>query len=301
MKKYCNQWRNSYDIQNDFSAVQEHIESWAGLKTHNVPYKTFVDTNGPGSWNDPDQVLVGNGLFTPEQSRTIMSMWCLWSAPMLLSNDLRNISDWELEILLNKELIAVNQDPLGRQGYMIYNTTWNSTHTIRNNLLHADENGVLLRKPRSLTLATMRDPAQPQVDAGAAPPPPSNNAIVQVWRKDMSDDSTIALVYNTAVGRDCPISLDLQFEDFGFANITRVAVRVGGCWVKGRRPGLDLIVHPPYPPHLLTHLTSSPTNRISGSTGTWASLPRSLPSPDSIAATRLYSSFRWPTSQHATR
>jgi alpha-galactosidase len=71
---------------------------------------------GPGHWNDPDMLEIGNGGMSDIEYRTHMSLWAILAAPMLAGNDLREMSPDTLAILLNKEVIAVNQDKLGRQG-----------------------------------------------------------------------------------------------------------------------------------------------------------------------------------------
>jgi alpha-galactosidase len=71
---------------------------------------------GPGHWNDPDMLQVGNGL-TDTEDRAHFSLWALLAAPLLAGNDLRNMSQATRETLTNREVIAVDQDPLGVQGY----------------------------------------------------------------------------------------------------------------------------------------------------------------------------------------
>jgi len=70
---------------------------------------------GPGHWNDPDMLQVGNGL-TDVEDRAHFSLWALLAAPLLAGNDLRNMSAATKETLTNREVIAVDQDPLGVQG-----------------------------------------------------------------------------------------------------------------------------------------------------------------------------------------
>lgn len=70
---------------------------------------------GPGHWNDPDMLDVGNGMSNNED-RAHFTMWCMMASPLILGNDLRSMSKETREILLNKELIAVDQDTLGVQG-----------------------------------------------------------------------------------------------------------------------------------------------------------------------------------------
>ena len=71
---------------------------------------------GRGHWNDPDMLQVGNGVLTMEENRSHFTMWCMLAAPLLAGNDIRKMDKETLGILTNKEVIAVNQDKLGKQG-----------------------------------------------------------------------------------------------------------------------------------------------------------------------------------------
>jgi alpha-galactosidase len=71
---------------------------------------------GPGHWNDPDMLEVGNGGMTTTEYRAHFSLWCLLASPLMAGNDLRTMSPEIKEILTNKEVIAIDQDPLGMQG-----------------------------------------------------------------------------------------------------------------------------------------------------------------------------------------
>ncbi len=71
---------------------------------------------GPGHWNDPDMLEVGNGGMTTDEYRAHFSRWSILSAPLIAGNDLRDMKPEIHDILTNKEVIAVNPDPLGREG-----------------------------------------------------------------------------------------------------------------------------------------------------------------------------------------
>jgi len=71
---------------------------------------------GPGHWNDPDMMEVGNGGMTGTEYRSHFSFWALLAAPLIAGNDIRSMSAETKEILTNKEVIDINQDALGRQG-----------------------------------------------------------------------------------------------------------------------------------------------------------------------------------------
>ncbi len=75
---------------------------------------------GPGHWNDPDMLEVGNGKLTADENRLHMSLWCLLAAPLLAGNDLSNMSPEVLQVLTNREVLAIDQDPLGVQGHRVW-------------------------------------------------------------------------------------------------------------------------------------------------------------------------------------
>lgn len=107
----CNGWRLYDDIQDSWSSVEGIIDFWGEHQEELAPAAK------PGSQNDPDMIIVGdNALSTPAMARTQMSIWSIISAPLLISADLRNMTDWAKEILINEEVIKVNQDPAVRQG-----------------------------------------------------------------------------------------------------------------------------------------------------------------------------------------
>jgi alpha-galactosidase len=75
---------------------------------------------GPGHWNDPDMLEIGNGGMSDTEYRTHMSLWSILAAPLLAGNDLRSMTPGTLEILTNREVIAVNQDKDGKQGKRVW-------------------------------------------------------------------------------------------------------------------------------------------------------------------------------------
>jgi alpha-galactosidase len=74
---------------------------------------------GPGGWNDPDNLMVGNGVLTLDQERSQMSVYAVAAAPLIIAADLRRIGPASLAILTNRSILAVNQDPLGKPGRRI--------------------------------------------------------------------------------------------------------------------------------------------------------------------------------------
>ncbi len=99
-------WRTTGDISDRWQSFVRLLDQQAGLEK-------FA---GPGGWNDPDMLEVGNGGMTPAEYRAHFSLWCLLSAPLIAGNDLRSMTPEIRDILTNKDVIALDQDALGRQG-----------------------------------------------------------------------------------------------------------------------------------------------------------------------------------------
>jgi alpha-galactosidase len=76
---------------------------------------------GPGRWNDPDMMVVGMPGLNEVQNRSLFSLWCIMASPLIAGNDLRDMTKPTIDILTNLEAIAVDQDPLGAQGNIVWN------------------------------------------------------------------------------------------------------------------------------------------------------------------------------------
>jgi alpha-galactosidase len=105
----ANLWRTTGDIEDSYARMlaigfaQEGLERFAG----------------PGHWNDPDMLEIGNGGMQDNEYRMQMSLWCILAAPLIAGNDLTAMTPQTLAILTNPEVIAVDQDPAGVQGHRI--------------------------------------------------------------------------------------------------------------------------------------------------------------------------------------
>ena len=105
-----NAWRTTGDIRDTWDSMskigfdQDPLASWAG----------------PGHWNDPDMLEIGNGGMTETEYRTHMSLWSMLASPLLAGNDLRAVPKPIMDILTNSEVIAIDQDPLGHQARRIW-------------------------------------------------------------------------------------------------------------------------------------------------------------------------------------
>ena len=103
-------WRTTDDIDDTYGRMVMIGFSQAGLSKY----------AGPGRWNDPDMLEVGNGKMTTDEYKTHMSLWVILAAPLLAGNDLSKMTDTDKSILMNKEAVAIDQDPLGKQGDRLY-------------------------------------------------------------------------------------------------------------------------------------------------------------------------------------
>jgi alpha-galactosidase len=110
-------WRTTGDITACWDCEVDHgsWSSWGVLRILDMQEGLRVHA-GPGNWNDPDMLEVGNGM-SESEDRAHFSMWAMLAAPLLAGNDLRSMSETTRHILTNTEVIAVNQDPLGVQAF----------------------------------------------------------------------------------------------------------------------------------------------------------------------------------------
>ena len=101
-----NLWRTTGDIR----------DTWDSMTNIGFRQNELAQYAKTGHWNDPDMLEIGNGGMTDTEYRTHMSLWAMLAAPLLAGNDLRQMSPETLAILTNREVIAVDQDKLGKQG-----------------------------------------------------------------------------------------------------------------------------------------------------------------------------------------
>ncbi|WP_294391676.1 glycoside hydrolase family 27 protein [uncultured Sphingomonas sp.] len=102
-------WRTTGDIEDTYASM-----SGIGFDRNGDPAAA-----GPGGWNDPDMLEAGNGGMSDDEYRTHMTLWAIMAAPLMLGNDLRTMSPATIALLENRGVIAIDQDPLGRQGRRI--------------------------------------------------------------------------------------------------------------------------------------------------------------------------------------
>ncbi len=105
-----NLWRTTGDITPRWDRIYAILSQQEGLEAY----------AGPGHWNDPDMLEVGNGKLTPAENRSHFSMWAMLAAPLLAGNDLTAMTPAIKDILTNRDVIAIDQDLLGKQGSRVY-------------------------------------------------------------------------------------------------------------------------------------------------------------------------------------
>jgi alpha-galactosidase len=107
--KSGNLWRTTGDIE----------DRWASMLANLDLSAQYAAAAAPGAWNDPDMLEIGNGGMTDDEYRAHLSLWAILAAPLIAGNDVRTMSPATRDILLNREVIAVDQDSLGLQGLLV--------------------------------------------------------------------------------------------------------------------------------------------------------------------------------------
>jgi len=120
-------WRTTGDIGDNYPSLLSIIKRNMVL----APY------GGPNGWNDPDMLQIGNGRMTDVEYRTHFALWAMMAAPLLIGSDLRKVTPQTMEILGNRDIIAIDQDPLGVQGAPIRSA--NGQHVFVKPLANGDK------------------------------------------------------------------------------------------------------------------------------------------------------------------
>lgn len=127
-------WRTTYDSRDGWYSGDHHLTGIMDIFDQQEGLERYA---GPNGWNDPDLLMVGlygqgkssshderfQGC-TDEEYKTHFALWCMLAAPLIVNNDIRTMSDFTQQLLTNRHLVAIDQDPLGKQGY----TFWRSDH-----------------------------------------------------------------------------------------------------------------------------------------------------------------------------
>lgn len=109
-------WRTTGDITACFDCIVDHhgYADWGVMRIVDKQIG-LAGYAGPGHWNDPDMLEVGNGM-KPSEDKAHFSLWCMLAAPLIAGNDLRKMTPQTTAILTNKDVIAIDQDPVGVEG-----------------------------------------------------------------------------------------------------------------------------------------------------------------------------------------
>ena len=110
-----NLWRTTGDIEANWDRIYTILSQQAGLESYAGP-----DGPNGGHWNDPDMLEVGNGKLTLAENRAHFSLWAMLASPLLAGNDLPHMKPEIRAILTNRDVIALDQDPLGKQASRVY-------------------------------------------------------------------------------------------------------------------------------------------------------------------------------------
>src|SRR3954447_4927820 len=129
-----NLWRTTGDISDSFASM-------LSILGQNAPLDAYA---GPGHWNDPDMLEVGNGGMTDTEYRSHFSLWAVMAAPLLIGTDLRKATQPTFDILENRDIIAVDQDELGAQGALLRSE--NGGHILVKPLANGDRAVVLFNE-----------------------------------------------------------------------------------------------------------------------------------------------------------
>ena len=107
------------DVGNSWRTTPDIVDTWKSMLNIIDKNNKWYEYAGPGGWNDPDMLEVGNGGMSYIEYKTHFSLWAISKAPLLIGCDVTKMSNETWEILSNEEVIAVNQDKLGEQGRKI--------------------------------------------------------------------------------------------------------------------------------------------------------------------------------------
>ncbi|MEJ2613478.1 MAG: glycoside hydrolase family 27 protein [Ignavibacteriaceae bacterium] len=110
--KIAQLWRTTGDITDCYYCQDIYAMGWKFILDQQVDLAKYA---GPNHWNDPDMLEVGNKGLSLAESKAHFSLWCMLAAPLMAGNDIRNMTDDVKNILTNKEVIAIDQDALGKQ------------------------------------------------------------------------------------------------------------------------------------------------------------------------------------------
>jgi len=173
--KISNMWRVAPDLQPDFAST---------VMGHFLEDLPLADYAHPGAWNDLDMLLAGNSTFnwTAPQQETQMSIWAEMASPLLVSTDLTHMSDTTKQVISNKDVVAVDQDPLGKQGQLI--AQQGPVYVVAKPLAHGDRAVLLVNTSSAAQPASTTAQAAGLAPAGAY-------AVRDLWAKTTRESAGV--------------------------------------------------------------------------------------------------------------
>jgi alpha-galactosidase len=174
-------WTWGKDVGNLWRTTGDISDNWTSMIGKAQFNRTLPQWAGPGHWNDPDMLEVGNGGMTATEYRTHLSLWAIMAAPLLIGSDLRTVNADTFTILKNSDVIAIDQDPLGRQGVVISND--GAGHVVYSKALANGDRAVALSN-ETTTTATISTTAS-AIGLGGS----SSYTLKDLWSKATSTTS----------------------------------------------------------------------------------------------------------------
>jgi alpha-galactosidase len=141
-------WEWGKDVGNLWRTTGDISDNWGSMIGKAQFNRTLTQWAGPGHWNDPDMLEIGNGGMTATEYRTHFSLWAIMAAPLLIGSDLRRVNEDTFTILKNTDVIAIDQDRLGRQATVISNS---DGHVVYSRVLANGDRAVALSNENTAT------------------------------------------------------------------------------------------------------------------------------------------------------
>ncbi|THA34530.1 hypothetical protein E6R18_07030 [Streptomyces sp. A1277] len=194
-------WREGYDVKmrNGGGSAWDKNSNGAGVMTQYGYNSLLSRYAAPGSWNDPDFLITGDGL-TAEESRSQFALWAMMASPLILSTDVASLSTDSLATLGNTDIIAIDQDPLGRQAGVVSRD--GTVDVLARPLANGDRAVALLNRGTSAVPASTTLSAVGFLGGAAC-----SASVKNLWTGDTGTTSTIGATlppHGTAVFRVTP-------------------------------------------------------------------------------------------------
>mmetsp|Transcript_46820 Transcript_46820/g.69628 ORF Transcript_46820/g.69628 Transcript_46820/m.69628 type:complete len:423 (-) Transcript_46820:145-1413(-) len=179
-------WRWAPSVGNSWRTTGDIGKNWGSISGNFWESQKHWYMSRPGAWLDPDMLQVGNGNLTHDENKAHFAMWCFAKAPLLLGNDLRSMTQEQVDIVTNTNLIAVNQDPYAKQASCFMGCDRNSAQwSVFATRLTGGDVAVLVVNWMDSTSPSLTFPAH---TVGVVPTPKKQ----KVWVTDLWTNKVIA-------------------------------------------------------------------------------------------------------------